>query len=81
MQGLKDQLQLAYKTESFNDATGIGESKHGLPLGRLSARLVSLKFPPADLALLGKDPQICVRISIKCTRVVSRVHGCVVAGC
>ena len=35
LQGLKDQLQIAYKTEKFNDATGIGESKHGLPLGRL----------------------------------------------
>ena len=25
LQGLKDQLQIAYKTEKFNDATGIGE--------------------------------------------------------
>ena len=33
LQGLKDQLQVAYKTETFNDTTGIGESKHGLPLG------------------------------------------------
>ena len=28
LQGLKDQLQIAYKTEKFNDSTGIGESKH-----------------------------------------------------
>jgi hypothetical protein len=30
---IKDTLQEVFKTETFNDVTGIGESKLGLPLG------------------------------------------------
>jgi len=39
---VKDQLQSIYKTENFNELTGIGETKHGLPLGRLSVKLIQL---------------------------------------
>lgn len=38
----KEQLQEAYKTESFNDNTGVGETKYGLPLGRLSVQLIEI---------------------------------------
>jgi hypothetical protein len=45
----KDQLQVIYKTESFNDNTGIGETKFGLPLGRLSVQLIEID------GLLGEE--------------------------
>ena len=38
----KDNLQQIYKTETFNDNTGIGETKHGLPLGRLMVNLIEI---------------------------------------
>ena len=43
LRGVKEQLQEAYKTESFNDVTGIGETKHGLPLGRLTVKLLEIQ--------------------------------------
>jgi len=39
----KEHLQLVYKTEIFNENTGIGETKHGLPLGRLSVKLIQIE--------------------------------------
>lgn len=38
----KEKLQGIYKTENYNDNTGIGETKHGLPLGRLSVKLIQI---------------------------------------
>lgn len=38
----KEQLQQVYRTESFNDNTGVGETKYGLPLGRLSVQLIEI---------------------------------------
>jgi hypothetical protein len=40
---LRDRLQEVYKTEIFNDATGVGETRHGLSLGRLSVKLVRIE--------------------------------------
>ncbi len=39
----KEQLQVAYANESFNEQTGIGETKHGLPLGCLNIKLIRLE--------------------------------------
>jgi hypothetical protein len=39
----KDRLQDVYKTEVFNENSGVGETKHGLPLGRVSVKLVEIK--------------------------------------
>ena len=36
-------LQLVYKTETFNENTGIGETKFGLPLGRLNVKLIQIE--------------------------------------
>jgi hypothetical protein len=40
---VKDQLQSIFKTENFNELTGVGETKHGLPLGRLTVKLIQLE--------------------------------------
>jgi hypothetical protein len=58
-------LENTLKSENFNDNTGIGESKNGLPLGRLAVRIVSMDFPQKDLKYLGDDPFVRLRISIK----------------
>jgi hypothetical protein len=43
---VKEQLQVAFKSENYNEVTGVGETKHGLPLGRLSVRILKLdQFP------------------------------------
>lgn len=39
----KDKLQDIYKSEVFNENTGIGETRHGLPLGRLQLQLIQLE--------------------------------------
>jgi hypothetical protein len=39
----KGQLQRVHKSEVLNEQTGIGETKHGLPLGRLSVKLVNIE--------------------------------------
>lgn len=49
MKMVKDNLQQIYKTETFNDNTGIGETKHGLPLGRLTVNLIQIE------GLIGED--------------------------
>lgn len=38
----QDRLQELYKTESFNDVLGVGETKQGLSLGRLVVRIDSV---------------------------------------
>ncbi len=39
----KEQLQAAYANETFNEQTGVGETKHGLPLGCLNIKLIRLE--------------------------------------
>jgi hypothetical protein len=66
----KERLQVVYKTETFNENTGIGETKHGLPLGRLSIKLIQI----SDLAgealgdFAGKSQRIKVRVTIRASR-------------
>lgn len=45
--------------------SGIGESKHGLPLGRLNIRVVSMKFTKSDLPAFGENPVVRLRAIIK----------------
>ena len=42
LRGVKEQLLEAYKIETYNEVTGVGETKHGLPLGRLSIKVCYL---------------------------------------
>lgn len=66
---IKDRLQDAYKTETFNDMTGVGETKHGLSLGRLSVRLVEIhNFHDPELSVLGPKPSFKIRVDIKGTK-------------
>jgi len=60
---VKDQLQSIYKTENFNELTGVGETKHGLPLGRLTVKLIQLEnFNGPELK--GNGNMYCNSISI-----------------
>ncbi|CAN0155383.1 unnamed protein product, partial [Laminaria digitata] len=45
---VKEQLQVAYQHETFNEQTGIGETKHGLPLGCLNIKLIRLDGMDGD---------------------------------
>lgn len=45
--------------------SGIGESKQGLPLGRLSVQVVSLTMPEEEMSLLGDEPFVRVRIRLE----------------
>jgi hypothetical protein len=40
---VKDQLQQAMQTEVFNEKTGVGETKYGLPLGFCNITLMALE--------------------------------------
>lgn len=39
----KDRLVELYKSEIFNESAGVGETKYGLPLGRLFVNLIEIK--------------------------------------
>lgn len=72
----KDQLQTIYKTEHLNEFTGIGETKFGLPLGRLSAMLIQVQnLKGENLEMLGSRPSIKVRLSIKGPKVLGQPAG------
>lgn len=77
---VKDQLQSIFKTENFNELTGVGETKHGLPLGRLTVKLIQLEnfsgpgnninynfFNAILTVILGivATPKVKIRIAIK----------------
>eukprot|EP01034_Spumella_vulgaris_P022487 gene22487-28615_t len=76
----KDRLQDVYKTEVFNENSGVGETKHGLPLGRVSVKLVEIRhllideldLKPADRELYtGKNAKalpIKLRVSFVSTK-------------
>eukprot|EP01041_Mallomonas_annulata_P010566 gene10566-22045_t len=57
---IKEQLQSISKTEVFNPQTGIGETKHGLPLGRLTVRLVEMQNLVDEL----KDSKLIVKVKV-----------------
>eukprot|EP00607_Mallomonas_marina_P006279 CAMPEP_0182438386 /NCGR_PEP_ID=MMETSP1167-20130531/85737_1 /TAXON_ID=2988 /ORGANISM="Mallomonas Sp, Strain CCMP3275" /LENGTH=241 /DNA_ID=CAMNT_0024631737 /DNA_START=697 /DNA_END=1422 /DNA_ORIENTATION=- len=57
---IKEQLQAVSKTEVYNPQTGIGETKHGLPLGRLTVRLVEMQNLVDEL----KDPNMVVKVKV-----------------
>ena len=66
---LKNQLTSVYKSETLNEVTGIGETKHGLPLGRLSVKLVEIqRLTEGVTARAGVQQRVKVRIAIKGAR-------------
>jgi hypothetical protein len=60
----KSQLMAVYKYETFNELTGIGETRHGLPLGRLSVKIVELQEFKDEHAV-KKNQKVRVRVLIK----------------
>ena len=66
----KERLRAVYKTETFNENTGIGETKHGLALGRLSVKLIQIEGLLGEGLedIAGKVQRIKVRISIRAIR-------------
>jgi hypothetical protein len=71
MQELKifrDRLQEVYNSEVFNDSTGIGETKYGLPLGRLSIKMVKIEGFETDIIKRVSFP-FKIRVEIRGTRV------------
>jgi len=64
LRAVKEQLQEAYKTETFNESTGIGETKHGLSLGHLTVKLLEIQqLFAADKK--SKDDDIPPNVRIK----------------
>lgn len=50
-------MQGAYEHETFNEQTGIGETKHGLPLGCLNIKLIRLDG-------MEGDPQVSTTLAL-----------------
>jgi len=72
----KGQLQRVHKSEVLNEQTGIGETKHGLPLGRLSVKLVNIEG--LDIEALGyseSDDKFKLRVNIVSTSKVIAQAG------
>ncbi len=72
----KGQLQRVHKSEVLNEQTGIGETKHGLPLGRLSVKLVNIEG--LDIEALGyseSDDKFKLRVNIVSTSKVVAQAG------
>jgi len=65
---IKEELRDVFRKENFNAATGVGESKDGVPLGKITMRLNKLHFETKDLRLLGDDPKVQLRITVKALR-------------
>ena len=62
---VKDGLQELYKTERFNEVTGVGETKHGLSLGRLNINLIEMQNIFEDeIATLGPLALYKIRASV-----------------
>lgn len=59
---VKEQLQQAMQTEVYNEKTGVGETKYGLPLGFINIQLLALE----DVDI--KDEDGIVVISIRSTK-------------
>ena len=73
---LKDKLHAVYKFETYNENTGIGETKHGLPLGRLSVRIVELQdFNHKDIPKFCPGFALKIRTLIKGSRQTGKQAG------
>ena len=51
---------------------GIGESKQGLPLGRLSIQIITITMPAHEMDLLSNESIVRVRVDIKGDKTVLR---------
>jgi hypothetical protein len=62
----KDQLQAVYKQETFNEISGVGETKTGLPLGRVNIRLIQIeKLAKGENFDFNANTKIKVRVNIR----------------
>jgi hypothetical protein len=76
MRVIKDKLQAVYKYETYNENTGIGETKHGLPLGRLSVRIIELQeFRHEYMPRFASGLPLKVRILVKGSRNIGTQAG------
>jgi hypothetical protein len=76
MRVIKDKLQAVYKYETYNENTGIGETKHGLPLGRLAVRIIELQeFKHEDMPKFVPGLPLRVRILIRGSRNIGTQAG------
>lgn len=57
-------MQSAYQHETFNEQTGIGETKHGLPLGCLNIKLIRLDGMTGD-PQVGRRAACTVRTNMR----------------
>jgi len=64
----KDKLFEVYKTETYNEVTGVGETKHGLPLGRLSVKVLEIQGFSSDDSDRLSQKQVKVRVIIRGTK-------------
>eukprot|EP01035_Chromulina_nebulosa_P020166 gene20166-26180_t len=64
----KDKLFEVYKTETYNEVTGVGETKHGLPLGRLSVKVLEIQGFSSDDTDRLSQKQVKVRLIIRGTK-------------
>lgn len=66
LRSIKEQLQETYKSETYNDSTGVGETKHGMSLGRLHVKLLELQqFMTEGPSREERPLDVKVRISIE----------------
>ena len=62
----KEKLLEVYKSEVYNEVTGVGETKHGLPLGRLSVKVLEIQgLSKYDNEIENINFPIKVRVVIK----------------
>jgi hypothetical protein len=66
--------QYSYLTISSSHFAGIGESKSGLPLGRLTLRFGKLTFPSTDFRALDNTPLARLRVTLRGTYVQQHVQ-------
>lgn len=63
---VKDQLQVVYKSETFNEITGIGETKTGLPLGRINIKVIQIENLKAGENFdFNDNGKIKIRVNIR----------------
>ena len=55
---------------------GIGESKQGLPLGRLSIQILTITMPEEEMTLLNDETIVRVRVDIKGNITLKRYQIC-----
>ena len=62
----KEQLQIVYKQETYNEISGVGETKAGLALGRVNIRLIQIeKLSRGENFDFNSNSKIKIRVNIR----------------